>query len=265
MEDTLKSKPLPNMSGVGKDVYKQADLFVKKVLQKNKGMICSALFKRPSGSTLEMVFIVDDLNNVVIDQQVADIKVAASEIAYDSKLDIKSGALLASAFWDAFRAGDESTLQMVRGSLILHDNGFMLPVQDLLVTGKIRPSKESVQVYFVKAERSMKTANQKVGRSIIDLYWAVTDAAHAAVMVAGLTPPSPKDLAEVVRKELVVRNLVHKRCAEIVDRIFDAAKQIMHRERFEISGKEYDSYLADADFFIKEMDSFVKEHVEGNN
>jgi len=117
-------------------------------------------------------------------------------------------------------------------------------------------------VYFVKAERSLKASNQKVGRAVIDLYWAVMDAAHAAVMVAGLTPPSPKHLAEAVRKELVARNLVHRRCADIVDRFYDAAKRIMHKEVFEISGREFDSYLADADFFLKEIGDFVKEHVD---
>jgi uncharacterized protein (UPF0332 family) len=264
MEEAMKRKTKHNIENIADQRYKDADSFAKKVLKKHEGMISSTLIKKPSaaGESIELLFIIDDLNNVVFDQQVAEIKMSTAEEAYSKTLPMKCEVMLASAFWEGFMARDLETIQIVRESLVMQDNGFFLPIQDLLATGKIRPSKESVQVYFVKAERSMKTANQHIGKAMIDLYWAVTDAAHAAVMVAGITPPSPAHLAEIVRKELVLRNLVHKRCGDIVEQMYDAAKRIMHRERFEISGKEFDEYLADADFFIKEINEFVEEHAK---
>jgi uncharacterized protein (UPF0332 family) len=151
---------------------------------------------------------------------------------------------------------------ILRNGLILYDRGFLLPLQELLVTGKVRPSKESVNVYFVKAEQSVKSSGQHVQKAVLDLYWAVLDAAHAAVMISGITPPSPQELVEIVRRDFVGRKLVNPRCGEIIRRVYDAAKKIMHREVFEISGREFDNYLKDADFFIKEMDEFVKEHAK---
>ncbi|MBU2561772.1 MAG: hypothetical protein KKD17_05740 [Nanoarchaeota archaeon] len=257
-------KPVHNIEHVAEHRYKDIERFSDKVRSKYKGIIFSSVIKRPSSAaeSIELTFLIDDLNNVVFDQQVEGLKLDVSEMAYSSTLPLKCGTLLASEFWTNFNARDEGTMQLLRESLVVHDNGFFRPIQDLLVTGKIRPCKESVKVYFVKAERSVKDANQHVARAVVDLYWAVTDAAHAAVMVAGIVPPSPSHLAETVKRELVARNLVHRRCGEIIDRIYEAAKKVMHREVFEMSGREFDSYLADADFFIKEIDEFVKEHVK---
>jgi uncharacterized protein (UPF0332 family) len=264
MEDELKTRPVHNLAKVTEQRYKEIEGFAKKVSDKHKGMISSTIIKRPelSRESIELMFIVDDLNSLVFDQHVAELKMSASEMAYASTLPLQCDAMLASDLWTGFKARDEIIFQILRESLVVKDNGFFLPLQDLLVKGKVRPSEESVKVYFVKAERSMKSADQHVSKAVIDLYWAVTDAAHAAVMVAGITPPSPDELAETLKRELIARNLVHRRCGEIVDRLFNTAKQIMHKQRFEISGKEFDSYLADADFLIKEMDDFVKEHVK---
>jgi hypothetical protein len=263
MDTTLKRKPVHNLDKVAESRFKDIDAFSNKLRQKYQKLISSTVVKRPSlaKESIELMFIVDDLNNVVFDQHVNEIRMTATDMAYSSTLPLKCDAMLASDFWDGFKSKKDNIMQLVRESLVIHDSSFFLPLQDLLVKGKVRPSKESVRVYFVKAERSMKTANQHVGKAVIDLYWAVVDAAHAAVMVAGITPPSPKDLAQTLKNELVARNLIHKRCGQIVDLFYNTAKRIMHREVFEIPGREFDLLLADADFFIKEMDDFVKEHV----
>jgi len=264
MEADLKPKKRHNVEHLSESRYTKAKELSYKVLAKFPGLIASCLVSRPSraGENIDMMFLIDDLNNVVVDQKLSDVKLAASEIAFNGELKLDCDAMLASVFWGRFRSKEEKTMELARSSLVLHDNGFFTPIQDLLVTGKIRPTKESVNIYYVKAERSLKTSEQKLQRAVVDLYWAVTDTAHAAVMVAGITPPSPAHLAETLKSELIKRNLVHKRCGEILDRIYTIAKKVMHREVFEISGREFDSLRADADFFIKEMDDFVKEHVK---
>ncbi|MBW2964259.1 hypothetical protein KY363_02260 [Candidatus Woesearchaeota archaeon] len=261
MEETLKRKKPHNIEHVDDAVMRNAQELAGKLSAKYGGLVASAMVSRP-GSNHSVFFVINDLNNVVVSQKIEEMSLAASEIAFSQKFDVKTEFILASDLWRRFVARDDALLDVMREYLVISDNGFMRPIQDMLVTGKVRPSKESVQVYFVKAEQSVKSADAHVSKAIIDLYWAVIDTAHAAVMLAGITPPSPEELAETVRKELVVRNLVHRRCADIVARFYEAAKQIMHRERFEVSGREFDSYLADAEFFIKEMNDFVKEHTK---
>ncbi|NQU78983.1 hypothetical protein HQ545_04405 [Candidatus Woesearchaeota archaeon] len=263
MESDLKSIKKHNTDKFSGSRFADAGKVADAVLEKHKDILASILVHRPDGDKLEMMFIIDDFNNVVFAQQAAEVKIFAAGIAYDNSLSVQSDSMIASDVWKSFKNRDDKIMDVFRNSYSIHDNGFFLPLQDLLVKGKVRPSKESVNIYFLKADRSMKTANQNVGRAVIDLYWAVTDAAHAAVMVAGMTPPSPNDLAKIVKDELVRRNLVHSRCAKIVENIHDTAKRIMHREVFEISGREYDAYLSDVDFFLKEIDAFVRKHAGG--
>lgn len=263
METELKKKQPHNIEHVPESRYKALGVLSDKILAKYGKAVSSVLLKRPKVSeSKELLFIIDDLNNVIFNQQALDIKMFAVELAYSCDMQVTCDVMLASTFWEGFKTHLEDVMQLTRDSLVLYDAGFFLPLQDLLVTGKVRPTKESVSVYFTKAEKSIKSADRHVSRAVLDLYWAVIDTAHAAIMVSGITPPSPKDLAEAVRKELVSRNLVHKRCGDIVQRFYEIAKRIMHKEVWEISGKEFDSYLADADFFIKEMDDFVAEHAK---
>ncbi len=262
MEIDLERKPLHNVDKLKAGRFEAVEAFSDEVRKKYDRLIVSALVSRPGSDEVRLHFIVDDLNNVVFDQHVADMELDVSEMAYASSLPLKCVFIIASLFWKRFNERDDDILDLVRDSLVVHDKGFFRPVQDLLVTGKVRPSKESVQVYFVKAERSMKNSTSHVGKAVLDLYWAVMDAAHAAVMVAGETPPSPKDVAGTVKRVLVARNLVHERCGEIVESFYDIAKRLMHREIFDISGRDYDSYLDDADFFIREVEDFVREHAK---
>jgi len=264
MEEMLKKKPVHNFAMLDEARIKEAEAVSLKVKDKYGPLIASAVIKKTVSSkgAVDAVFIIDDFNSIVVAPQVADVKVAASEYAYSSSIMLNCDVVLASAVWSGLKSKDDSIVGLMRDSLVVYDNGFFLPCQELLVTGKIRPSKESVRVYFVKAENSVKSSGGRVDRAVLDLYWAVIDSAHAAVMIAGITPPSPKDLAETIKRDLVKRNLVHKRCGDIVDKFYNIAKRIMHKEIFGVSGREFDELLADADFFIKEMDEFVKEHAK---
>ncbi|MFH1064200.1 MAG: hypothetical protein V1729_03915 [Candidatus Woesearchaeota archaeon] len=264
METDLKPRKLHNLGHVDDKRFRQLQVFSDALVARYPKAMASIIVKRPVSvsADLEVLLVVDDLNDLVVAKKVSDMRIAASELAFSKDLPIRCDAMHASDLWKGFQSYDHDALQIFRESLMVHDNGFFAPLQELLITGKMRPSKESVNIYFIKAERSIKNANGNVAKAVLDLYWAVIDSAHAAVMVAGITPPSPKDLADTVKRELVLRNLVHKRCGEIVERFYDIAKKIMHKEVIDISGKEFDSYLHDADFFMKEIDKFVREHVK---
>lgn len=271
MEADMERKKLKNIEYLSDRHLEALEIFADKVAERYGKLLGSCIVMRPGNDSskegagtkdLKVFFLIDDLNSVVLNPALTDIRGGADELAYESDLPLRCEVLLASVFWEKYNDSDLETLDMLRHGIVIKDNGFARPLQDMLVTGKVRPTDESMKVYFVKAERSLKISGQKVNRAVLDLYWAVIDSAHAAVMVAGMTPPSPEHLAEAVKSELVKRNLVHRRCGDIVDKFYNIAKRIMHKEVFEVSGREFDSYLDDADFFIKEIDDFVRSHID---
>lgn len=264
MEEELKSKPKHNKESVSETRLKEAERVSNKIRGKYSGMVASTLVQHSFEDQPKLILtvVIDDLNNTLLDQTVADVRLSVSEMAYEGPIQMTGEVILASQFWKGVRNKDSRTLDVIRNSLVVHDNGFFYPIQDLLVNGKMRPSRESVRIYFMKSDKAIKNANEHVAKAIIDLYWAVTDAAHSAVMTAGITPPSPKELSSVVNDVLVRRNLVHPRCVEIISNVYTVAKKIMHKQQFEFTGREYDKYLEDVDFFIQEMNDFVKTYAK---
>jgi uncharacterized protein (UPF0332 family) len=264
MESDQKPRPKHNEAEFPEQRAKEIHRVSNRIRGKYSGMIAATAVQLPrsNADALVLTAFVDDMTNTVLGTTLDAIKADVTEFAYEGELEIKGQVMLASDLWAGLKMRDDDILSQVRNSLVIHDTGFFQPLQDLLVTGKVRPSKESMNMYYTKASRSFKTANDHVGKAILDLYWAATDAAHAAVMTAGITPPSPSELPGIIENNLVKRNLVHRRCPEILAGIYAASKKIMHKEQLEFSGREYDHYLADTDFFLKEMKDFVERYAK---
>ncbi len=258
MEFEIKEKPKSNREHF---LDKDIDL-VEKISEKAKGLfdklIASVLILR--GETNSAVVVIDDFNNTVLNQQINDMKVKLAQACFQENIDMDFSMMLISDFWKHYKQRTTPAFNILRNSYIIYDIGVMRPLQELFEKGKIRPSKEAVNYYFFKAEKAIKNSNRHLNTAVIDIYWAVVDVAHAAVMMAGYTPPSPKELAEVLRKDLVAKGLLHKRCADIMENIFETAKKIMHKEVWTITGKEFDKHVEDAEFFIEEATRFIKKY-----
>ncbi len=164
------------------------------------------------------------------------------------------------AFWEYVRAGDPVAINILRSGVALIDTGFFDPLQALLDQGRIRPSEESVWTYFTMAPASLHRSEQHLLTAAVDLYWAAIDAAHAALMTAGETPPSPEHAADMVDRVLVHRGLVSKKSTKIMEELYKLFKSITHREIASISGKDYDEYRKKAESFVREMKTFIEEH-----
>jgi len=140
----------------------------------------------------------------------------------------------------------------------LIDVGFFEPLQMLLNNGRIRPTPESVWTYFVRAPSTIENSKWHVTQAGLDLYWAVIDAAHAALMKVGEIPPSPKEVGNMIEEKFVKTKRLNKKYANIMREFYDLSKGIMHREIRYLSGDEYDGYLKKAQDFVEEIKLIVE-------
>ncbi len=153
-------------------------------------------------------------------------------------------------FWEYLRNGDPIVVNMLRDGIPLYDTGFFEPVQQLLFDGRIRPTKESVYNYYARAPLTINNADWHVTQAGIDLYWAVIDAAHAALMHAGCIAPTPSHVSDLLDSTFVKKGMLHKKHIRTISVLYELNKDILHKKRATLSGKEYDELRRQASEFI---------------
>ena len=163
------------------------------------------------------------------------------------------------SFWEYIRAGDPVSINILRDGVPVIGEDIFKPLQSLLIQGRIKPTHESVWVYFARAPRTITNSKWHLLQATLDLYWAVIDAAHSALMHIGETPPSPEHAADILDKRLVKENKLEKQYIETMRKFYKIMKGITHREIKEVSGEKYDAYLAEAEDFVQRMQRFIEE------
>jgi predicted nucleotidyltransferase/uncharacterized protein (UPF0332 family) len=209
------------------------------------------------GSDIDILVIIDDTETVLTRELVETYRIIVEKliISISDKLHVTS--LKLTTFWEYVRAGDPVGMNILRSGVALLDTGFFEPLRALLARGRIRPSPEAVWTYFARAPNTIHNSKWHVLQGTLDLYWAVIDAAHAALMKLDVAPPSPEHVAEMIEEKLVKGKLVHAKYAHIARKFYKLQKDITYRNIKEISGKEFDAYCKEAQEFVDEMQRVI--------
>lgn len=207
---------------------------------------------------IDILLIINDLSIVLGNEVIQTYRVIVENCASKVSRRLHINTLKLTTFWEYVRNGDPIATNMLRDGVPLIDDGIFEPAQELLLQGRIRPSKEAIWTYFARAPATMHNADWHVLQASIDLYWAVVDSAHAALMNTGAMPPTPAHIADLMREHLVRTGRLAKKYADTMEFFYKLQKQINYRQVQRISGKEYDHYHALADDFVKTMQKFVE-------
>ncbi len=207
---------------------------------------------------IDILVIVNDLTLVMSGEVVEAYRVITESTAAKVSKRLHITTMKLTSFWDYMRNGDPVAINMLRDGVPLSDVGIFEPLQMLLFQGRIRPTKESVWNYYARAPATMANANWHVLQATLDLYWAVIDSAHAALMKLGEIPPSPDHVADLVHEKIVKPGYAHKRYADTMRFFYELSKKITHREIQDIPGKDFDRYRALADDFVRAMKHVIE-------
>ncbi|MFA6089254.1 MAG: nucleotidyltransferase domain-containing protein [Candidatus Woesearchaeota archaeon] len=210
-----------------------------------------------SGSDIDILVIVDDLAIQMTPEIVETYRIITEKIISKTSLKLHVTSLKFTTFYDYVLAGDPIAINMLRDGVALIDTGFFFPLKSLLKRGHIRPSKESIWTYYAKAPQIIVNSQSMILQATIDLYWAVMDAAHAALMSAGEIPPSPDHVSDLLRQKLVASGKLEVKYAHILNDFYTLAKSIMHRDISKVSGTEYDRYKEKATDFVERMQKLI--------
>ena len=215
--------------------------------------------KKTTTHDIDIMIIVDDVSIVLTPEVVQTYRIIIEKAIVDISTKLHVTSLKFTSFWEYVRAGDPVAVNILRDGVAIFDSGFFDPLQMLLKQGRIRPTPESVWAYFVRAPASLHNSKWKVMQATLDLYWAVIDAAHAALMQMGEVPPSPEHVGEMIKEKMVKTGLVDKKYAHIANHFYELSKMILYKEITKISGEEYSKYYAEAEDFVDTMKKFIEE------
>jgi hypothetical protein len=207
---------------------------------------------------IDVLLLVNDLTLVLSPEVIEAYRIITENTAAKTSKRLHITTMKLTAVWDYVRQGDPIIVNMLRDGVPLHDIGVFEPVQQLLFDGRIRPSKEAVWVYWARAPQTIANSDWHVLQAALDLYWAVIDAAHAALMHMGETPPTPAHVADLLEQKLVKGKLVAKADATLMRDFYELSKAITHRKIQRMTGTEYDGWRKKADRFLAAMRKVVE-------
>ena len=238
--------------------------FSKRLLREARGFVKTIVLfgsvarQRQKSNDVDILVIVDDIDIQPTRELVQGYRVIVEKIVSEVSPKLHITTMRYTSFWEYIRAGDPVGINILRDGIPLLDAGFFTPLQHLLYSGRIRPSAEAIWTYYSRAPVTISNAKFHILQAALDLYWAVIDASHAALMKLGEVPPSPEHVPDLLEEKLVKAGLLDKKYPGICREFYQLSKNIVNRELQGMSGEMLDHYTKLAEEYVEAMGTIVE-------
>jgi len=236
-----------------KDAYKEFSSILKGIILFGSAARGVA---NPS-SDIDILVVVDDIGVNLSKELMETYRIICEKICAKVSKRIHVTTLKFSTFFESMRNGDPLVVNILRDGFPIVDTGFFEPMQLLLAQGRIRPTFESIWNYFARSQTTLQNSRWHAHRACEDLYWAVTDASHAALMKLGVVPPSPAHIAELLDEKMVSAKLLDKKYVKQVRFFYDLYKSITKKTAKDITGEQYEKYYEEAREYVDVIEKFL--------
>jgi predicted nucleotidyltransferase/uncharacterized protein (UPF0332 family) len=242
-------------------VYKKFDKIVKSVILFGS----SAKQTNVPGSDIDIVIIIDDVT-INWDQELIawyreELEKIVKANPYTQPLHINTIKL--SSWWEDLLRGDPVVINILRyGEALIDFGGFFEPLKMLLIKGKIKSTPEAIYSALQRAPQHLIRSKISELNSIEGIYWAMVDAAHAALIAANMQPASPEHIAADLKEVFVNNGKLNMKYVVWYRDLHLLHKRIAHGEIKELKGVEIDKWQEKAQEFLNVMNQIVKDLIE---
>ena len=242
----------------GTKIYKEFDKMIKSIVLSGS----SAKKTATPDSDIDIIVILDGVSIKWDEELIAWYREELGKIIqanpYRKSLHVNSVKL--STWWDDLIKGDPIIVNILRyGNAIIDFGGFFSPLKVLLKQGKIKSTPEAIYTLLQRAPNHMGRTKLALLSAVDGLYWACVDSAHAALIAAKVTPPSPEHIPDILTEIFVKQKLLDKKHVQHYTKLHASAKEIVYGKRVQVSGEEIDSWILKTDEFIGVMAELVDE------
>ncbi|MCX6710800.1 MAG: nucleotidyltransferase domain-containing protein [Candidatus Woesearchaeota archaeon] len=254
-EDYYSREELDVAYSFAKNIYKEFGAILRAVVLFGS----SARGTNKRTGDVDILLVVDDTAINLTPEMVEAYRIITEKTVVSTSNRIHVTTLKFTSFWDYTRVGDPIAINILRDGVALLDTGFFEPLQILLKEGKVRPTPEAVFSYYGRAPRSLFAARGHLLSATLELYWAVIDSAHAALMKLGEIPPSPEHVAALMEEKMVSQGLIERKYVTLMKQFYTLSKGIARREIKEVSGIDFEKYYREASDFVAQMKKIIDE------
>ncbi|MEK6906789.1 MAG: nucleotidyltransferase domain-containing protein [Nanoarchaeota archaeon] len=242
-------------------VYKKFDKIIKSVV------LFGSIIKQTSspGSDIDIIIIIDDVS-LKWDQELTawyreELGKIIKENPYKQSLHINTVKL--STWWEDLMRGDPVIINVLRyGEAMIDMAGFFEPLKFLLASGKIKSTPEAIYSCLQRAPMHISRSRAAELGSIEGLYWSMVDSSHAALISAGILPPSPEHIPINLKETFVDKGKLKMNYVVWYRDLLILHKKITHGDIKDVKGEEIDVWQKRAEEFLKVMAQLVTENIE---
>lgn len=164
-------------------------------------------------------------------------------------------------FWESIKDAHPVIFTLLRDGVPIYDRGVFTPWRLLLNMGRIRPSPEAIDMQMDMGEKLLERAKKKLlmiaGE---DLYYGILNPSQAALMLYGVSPPTPKETVKLLEEVFVKKEkILEQKYVDTLEKIRVFFKKIEHGKVKEIKGAEIDQLLIDAEDYLKRIKKLFKQ------
>ncbi len=164
-------------------------------------------------------------------------------------------------FWESLKEANPIIFTLLRDGVPFYDRGIFMPWKQLLRMGRIKPSREAIDLFMSTGEQSISRLKFRLkDMGMEDTYYAILTPSQAAIMLYGLPPPTPRETPDVLEEIFVKKEkMLEKEYVDILRKNVELRKKIEHGEKKELSGTELDEYIKNAEKFLKRIRELFEE------
>ncbi len=170
-------------------------------------------------------------------------------------------------FWDSLKEANPIIFTLLRDGVPFFDKGIFMPWKQLLRMGRIKPSREAIDLFMSTGDQSIsRIKNTLKTMGMEDTYYAILTPTQAAIMLYGLPPPTPRETPEVLEEIFVKKEkMLEMKYVDILKKNVQVRKEIEHGDKKELSGTELDKLLKDAEIYLERIRKLFTEIEERHN
>ncbi len=158
-------------------------------------------------------------------------------------------------FWDSLKEANPIIFTLLRDGVPFYDRGIFMPWKQLLKMGKIKPSQEAIDMFMSSGEQMLKRVHHKIKDiGMEDIFYAILTPSQSALMLFGVAPPTPRETAKLMKDIFVKKEkLLEEKYVKMLENVIKTRKDLEHGTKKEITGKEIDNMLNNAEKYLKRV------------